>query len=340
LSASGAGGWTGRDHYGRCGCFPDGRVGLFVKVHHVVGDGIATVAAAGAFLDPTPGPLLSEGPQWTAVEPPTKGQLLVDNARRTRAALSTLGHPLTGLRRARATWPAVRELLTVAPAPTASLNRLVGPGRRLAILRCDLDAVRSVAHLYNAKVNDILLAATAAGLGRLLRHRGGPVDDAVVPVYVPVTLRRGAYDRAQGNFIGQMVVPLPIGDGDAGGRLRRIAVETARRKARPRPPLGALFRGRLISGALLTMMNRHPVNVTTADLPGPRQPMYLAGARVLEMFPVLPLIATVSLGIGALSYAGQLGIMVIADEVAYPDLDVFVAGAHDELTRLAVQPYP
>jgi hypothetical protein len=77
------------------------------------------------------------------------------------------------------------------------------------------------------------------------------------------------------------------------------------------------------------------VNVTTADVPGPQAPLYLAGARLLEVFPVLPLISTVSLGIGALSYAGQFNIMAVADQAACPDLDVFAASASGELRVLA-----
>ena len=86
---------------------------------------------------------------------------------------------------------------------------------------------------------------------------------------------------------------------------------------------------------LLKVLDRYPVNVTTADVPGPPTPLYLAGARLLEVFPVLPLISTVSLGIGALSYAGQFNIMAIADQDACPDLDVFAASAQDELRALA-----
>ena len=82
------------------------------------------------------------------------------------------------------------------------------------------------------------------------------------------------------------------------------------------------------------------VNVTTASIPGPEVPLYLCGARVLEVFPVLPLIANEPLGVGALSYAGALSIGVVADGDAYPDLDVFVAGAREELEMLGVPTHP
>jgi diacylglycerol O-acyltransferase / wax synthase len=55
---------------------------------------------------------------------------------------------------------------------------------------------------------------------------------------------------------------------------------------------------------------------------------------VLEIFPVLPLIAAVSLGVGALSYAGQFNITVVADPATYPDLDVLVAGIRAEIATL------
>jgi diacylglycerol O-acyltransferase / wax synthase len=80
--------------------------------------------------------------------------------------------------------------------------------------------------------------------------------------------------------------------------------------------------------------------VTTASIPGPVVPLYLAGARVLEVFPVPPLIANEPLGVGALSYAGAFSIGVVADRDAYPDLDVFVAGAREELDTLGVSAHP
>jgi diacylglycerol O-acyltransferase len=69
-------------------------------------------------------------------------------------------------------------------------------------------------------------------------------------------------------------------------------------------------------------------------------PLYLAGARLLEVFPVLPLIANEPLGVGALSYAGRFTIGVVADRDAYPDLDAFAAGLRDELHALGVPTHP
>jgi diacylglycerol O-acyltransferase / wax synthase len=158
----------------------------------------------------------------------------------------------------------------------------------------------------------------------------------VLPVYVPMSLRRAEFRaRAGGNLVAQMVVPLPVGVADPGRRLRMIATATASQKAGSHQSLGTLFHGRLARRLLLKVLERQPVNVTTADLPGPRRPVYLAGARLLEVFPVLPLVANVSLGVGALSYVEQFNIVAVADEDAYPDLDVFVDGVREELSAVA-----
>jgi hypothetical protein len=85
---------------------------------------------------------------------------------------------------------------------------------------------------------------------------------------------------------------------------------------------------------------RQRVNVTTASIPGPEVPLYLAGARVLEVFPVLPLIGNEPLGVGALSCAGTFNVGVVADRDAFPDLDAFAAGARQELHALGVSTSP
>jgi diacylglycerol O-acyltransferase len=319
---------------------PDGGIGLFVRMHHAIADGVAAVATVGAFLDLDSDAPASSAPPWTPTPMPTARELFAENLRRHVDQLghmrTTLARSVTAVRHTLAGWPAMRELFAQQPTPATSLNHIVGPGRRIALIRSNVNLVKDIAHAYDAKVNDVLLAITAGGLRGLMQSRGEAVEDLIVPIYVPVTLRPAQLRaQAQGNLIGQMIVPLPLGGSDPSRRLRQIAAETATRKAKRPPPLGTVLRSRLARRALLKVLDRQPVNVTTADLPGPRQPVYLTEARLLEVFPVLPLIANVSLGVGALSYAGQFNITAVADQDAYPDLDVFTASAQNELRTLA-----
>jgi WS/DGAT/MGAT family acyltransferase len=323
---------------------PDRRIGMFVKIHHAIADGIAAVAIATAFLDHTPDAANPATPPWIPLPPPTVRELISDNLRshssELKAASSALTRPVTTARRARAAWLAMREMFAAEPARRTSLNRVVGPDRNLALIRADLDQIKQIAHSHDAKVNDVLLTAIAGGLRGLLRSRGEPTDDLIVRVYVPVTLRQPQQRaQARGNLVADMVVPLPVGVSDPGRRLTQIATDTRSRKAQDRPSLGVMLRSRFVRRALLKVLGHQPVNVTTADVPGPHQALFLAGARLLEVFPVLPLLANVSLGVGALSYAGQFTIMAIADKEACPDLDIFTTGCQAELRAMAHNPH-
>lgn len=129
-----------------------------------------------------------------------------------------------------------------------SLDGLVGPDRNLALVRSSIDLVKEIAHAYEAKVNDVLLAVTAGGLRGLLHSRGEPVEGLILPIWVPVSLRREQPGQEGGNLISQMVVPLSIGISDPGRRLRQIAAETAKRKAMGRLPWGRCSAARSLGG--------------------------------------------------------------------------------------------
>jgi diacylglycerol O-acyltransferase / wax synthase len=77
------------------------------------------------------------------------------------------------------------------------------------------------------------------------------------------------------------------------------------------------------------------MNTYATNVPGPPVPLYFAGARVLEVFPIVPILGNLSIGVGALSYAGQFNITTVADRETCPDLDVFVEGARRSLNALA-----
>jgi diacylglycerol O-acyltransferase len=325
---------------------PNNQIALLVRLHHAIADGMAAMMTIAALLDPAPDTPARPAHPWIPTPWPSAGELVADNLhrhlQRLASTFSVLARPPTTVRRLRAAWPAIRELLAEKPATKTSLDRMVGPNRSLALIRTSLEAVKEVAHHHGATVNDILLAATAGGLRALLRRRGEPVQDTTVRIYVPVSLRRrrGLRGPQQGNLIAQMAVPLSLGTSEPGRRLEQIAAETTRRKARARTSLGTLFGGRIARRLLLAAVMRQRVNATTADIPGPEVPLYLGGARMLEVFSLLPLIANEPLGVGALSYAGRFTIGVVADRDVYPDLDTFAAGMREELHALGVPTHP
>jgi hypothetical protein len=225
-------------------------------------------------------------------------------------------------------------VLAEAPGDSTSIDRIVGEGRRLALVQTSYRTVRRVARATGTSVNDVLLAVTGAGVRRLLVSRGEQVHGITIRTYVPVSLRRRLRGPQHGNEIGQMAVPLALGETDPLERLEQVAAETRARKAVPRPALGSVFRGRWVAKLLLKLVIAQRVNVTTASIPGPRRLTFLAGAPVLEVFPVLPLVGNEPVGVGAVSYADTFNIGIAVDHDAVPDLEVLAAGVGDELAAL------
>lgn len=319
---------------------PAGRVGFYMKVHHTIADGAAGVATLGAFLDAVPDAPVGPPRPWTPAPPPPTRDLFEDNLRRRlhglRRSMSAVAHPMTTSRQVREGWPAVRETLVDTRAPRTSFNRPIGPDRRLALMRSGIELVKQVGRSHEATVNDVLMTVIAGGLRDLLDGRGERVNDLVLRGYVPVSLHREQPGHARGNLDGVMAVPLPIGIPDPIRRLRLIAAETAERKKRKRPPAGTLLRNGLAQRAFLRLMARQRwANVYVANVSGPSQPLCFAGAPVLEVFPVVPLTGNVALGVGALSYAGQFNITIVADADAVPDVDTFATGIQGALHTLS-----
>src|SRR5665254_11581 len=83
------------------------------------------------------------------------------------------------------------------------------------------------------------------------------------------------------------------------------------------------------------MPHQRIMNAYVADVPGPPVPLYFAGAPIRELFPMVPITANLSIGVGALSYAEQFNITVVADRDLCTDLEVFVDGMRRSLDALA-----
>lgn len=326
---------------------PQRRVGLFLRAHHAMVDGMAGMAAFGALLDLAADAAAPVAPPWTPAPMPTAGELLHDNLRRRvrglGRGLSSLARPSRTLRQARRAWPTWREFFAEQRAPRTSLNRPIGAERRLAIVGSPLEVAKQIAHAHHAKVNDVVLAAVAGGLRKLLRHRGEPVGQLTLRAMVPISLHQDQPGQARGNQDGWMVVPLPLGEPDPVRRLHLITAETAARKHKAHPQTGSgIFGFALAQRAFLRLFARQRlVNISVTNVAGPPVPLYLAGAQLQELFPVVSLAANLTLVVAVLSYAGQLNLTAVADGDVCPDIEVFaqgVRGTLDELARSVLVP--
>jgi diacylglycerol O-acyltransferase / wax synthase len=210
-------------------------------------------------------------------------------------------------------------------APRTSLNRPIGTDRRLAVVRSRLEVAKQVARAHQAKVNDVVLAAVAGGLRQLLAGRGEDVQGLVLRVMVPISLHHERPGQASGNKDALMMVPLPLGEPDPVRRLELIAAETAARKGKAHPQVTSGIFGFVAAQRATYRFQVHQrfVNLTVTNVPGPPVPLCLAGAPLLELFPVVPIMGNVTLDVGVLSYAGQLNLTAMADQNTCPDVEVF-----------------
>ncbi|MGE5292177.1 MAG: WS/DGAT domain-containing protein, partial [Micromonosporaceae bacterium] len=111
----------------------------------------------------------------------------------------------------------------------------------------------------------------------------------------------------------------------------------AERKKNARPQVtSGIFRFALAQRALCRHLPRQRyMNISLSNVPGPPVPLYLAGAPLLEVFPMVPITGNMTLGIGVMSYAGQLNLTAVADRDGCPDIEVFIRAVRSALDELA-----
>jgi diacylglycerol O-acyltransferase len=325
----------------------EGRVGLVLKLHHSLADGLAAVQLAGILLDGTADAPSPTPPPWQPRPAPSGWALLADNLAGRSATLATalarLGHPSRLATQARVLAGAAQQAAGGRRhQPQSVLRQPVGGRRRLALAQAQLAEVKAVAHGHAATVNDLLLAAVTGGLRALLLARGTPVEGLILYASVPVALRAGADTSALGNQVGLMVVPLPVGEPDPVQRLQHITRATTARKRRPERLASLRPAGSLTILRALNRYSRHQrlVDLFVTNVAGPKRPLYLLGARLLEVFPVVQVAGNVPLSVAGLSYAGQLNIGIQSDPDGLPDLDVYAAGLRRSLEELGAATSP
>jgi WS/DGAT/MGAT family acyltransferase len=124
-----------------------GRVGLVLKLHHTLADGLAAVQIASLLLDGTADTGSPAAPPWQPRPVPSASALLADNLRGRSAALAAalarLGHPGKLAAQAR-TLAAAAQMAGGGRRhrPRSLLRRPVGGRRRLAVVRAQLAMVK------------------------------------------------------------------------------------------------------------------------------------------------------------------------------------------------------
>lgn len=310
-----------------------GKAALLGKVHHAMVDGIAAVELGTLLFDLAPDAALPESGDWEpepleaplrlAVDAVADGAIEQFRAARRIAAMGM--RPRSTLRVAETMRRAALSLAedVINPAPDSFLNCEIGPSRSLITERVPLARLERIKRARDAKLNDVVLATVAGALRRF----AAICDAEPVPLraMVPVSVRGGDDAAAEGNRITFAFVDLPLDEPDAGSRLDAV-----------RERVGELKRSGRIAGsdALLRSMVQLPgflkeraarlaasprmYNLAVSNVPGPRLPLYAAGAEVDAIYPVIPNSDGHAIAIGVLTYRDALHFSAYVDPNALP----------------------
>jgi diacylglycerol O-acyltransferase len=332
-----------------------GRFAIYTKMHHALVDGYSGVRLMSRSLSKSPDEDL---PLFFSVPPEERGArrngdtedsggLLSDLGSLARSITGQAGSALTLGRRI--VEPLVRrgqfpDLIDLPRAPRSILNGRIGRNRRFATQQYELEHLKRLGAGHGATLNDVFLAIVGGGLRRFLSELD-ELPDAPLVAFLPVNVRPKG-DEGGGNAVGAILATLATDTDDPVERLERITASTRSAKAQ----LEGMTQESILAysaylmapgglqalGAMTRLNPPLPIgfNVCVSNVPGPRDPRYLRGARMEAYYPASIPIHGMALNITVLSYAGTLNVGFIGDRDALPHLQRLAVYTGEALAEL------
>ncbi len=291
---------------------------VIVRMHHCIADGIALAQVLLSLTDASP-----SAPGEHRAQPPAGG------GQRDSWLRTAVGVPLAVLREGRrtATNPlhalelaeglaadarALAKLLFTPADPSNLLKQGRGAARGVAWSRpLSLAQAKAVAHAQGGTVNDVLLAAVSGALRDYLLAHGQ--EPQAIRAMVPVNLRARDRPAARelGNRFGLVFLTLPV---DLAGRRERLH-ELKRRmdeiKDSPEGPVSYALLETVglappeLESRLVDVITAKATAVTT-NVPGPREPVFLAGSVLRTVLVWAPTAGSVGMSVSIFSYSGKI----------------------------------
>ncbi len=320
---------------------PKGSYAIATRVHHAAIDGASAMHFFSALSDRdakgTPAIDLDPIAEEPGDAPSTVTVL-------SRAMISNVQSPVklasTLLRFSPAIFETIKKALISdgsmgKKVPLTRFNQAVSPHKMFEATVFDLEDMKLIKNsVEGATINDVVLTVCAGALRLYLEYHDELPDDPLVAI-APINARSSRRDaEAPGNNISAMSVALPTNVADPLERLQIVRNTTKQTKAAKAGISARLMTdltkhvpaatmagvARLVAGGRFTAKL---CNLFISNVPGPQQPLYMNGAKLLHTFGMAPLADGMGLFIATPSYNGEMTFSIISAREIMPDIEFF-----------------
>jgi len=338
----------------------DGGSAIVVRIHHCYADGIALVRVMLSMTDASahgpPAMPFAPRPRSKAASDDVLAQLLAPISGVMNTALkvgSTLVEKGVALwtdpekavalvGQGTALSAEIAKLALMAQDSPTRFKGAAGVGKRVAwTLPLPLPEVKAIGRALGASVNDVLLSCAAGALRAYLAGKGDDVADVMLRALVPVNLRPMEKAYKLGNQFGLVFLELPIGIENPVERLYavRANMDALKGSFQPVLTLGLLAAAgtgpKALQEVMLTTLARNASAVMT-NVPGPQEPLWLAGARIDSLMFWVPQSGDIGMGVSIISYNGTVQFGLITDRGFCPDPEHISARFAEEFEKLVL----
>mgnify|MGYP000719100771 CR=1 FL=1 len=330
----------------------DGGSALITRIHHCYADGIALVQVMLSMTDSEARPSKREPLSKTWLKEDGKAikarMGMIDRYMKLGESLLGKGmdlyrNPTLANVVAKEGGEIARELavaLSLSDDPNTLLRGKLGVSKRVAWAPpLPLEDVKAVSRVFDATVNDVLMASMAGALRSYMVERGERIDGVTIRATVPVNLRPLEHAKKLGNHFGLVFLDLPIGEIHPVLRLVRV-VESMKQLKQSRQAvvvyglLAALgMAPPVLQNLAFEIFSRKATTVAT-NVPGPQMPLYLAGEKIKEQMFWVPQTGSIGMGVSILSYNGNVHFGLIGDAKLIPDPDAVIQRFIPEFEKL------
>jgi diacylglycerol O-acyltransferase / wax synthase len=339
---------------------PKGCFALVSKVHHAAIDGMSGVEMSTAVHDIEPLPVVEAKPsEWKSESKPQVGELLfrtwVNSIRQPVRFAQTLANSVPGVARlGKEIAGGDISIKNTRAAPKTLFNTKVGPHRVFDGVPFALSDIRAIKdRLEGATVNDVILTIIGGGLRDYLTQRNDLPKESLSAM-APISVRAEGEKAALGNLVSAMVVNLGTHIEDPMERLAYVHKEAGNSKAMTNAvgartltdysqliPSGLAGLGaRLYTRLGIANMHSPVFNCVATNVPGPRVPLYFAGAKLLKMFGLGPIFDGMGLINAIYSYGPEITISFTSDRAMIPDPENYAVALKRSFEALRDAPAP